>query len=67
MNVQQRTSNVQRRMMNSVIIKKIERSDSILRHSIFVIRYSAVRFSKMKSFIRDVSEHRFLNRELQLG
>ncbi len=29
----------------SIVLKKTERSDSILRHSLFVIRYSAVRFS----------------------
>jgi hypothetical protein len=57
MNVQPRTSNVQRRIMDAVIFK-IDRaqparkeisayaseSDSTLRHSKFVIRYSAVRF-----------------------
>jgi hypothetical protein len=41
-----RTSNVQHRTSNECILsilKKISRSDSILRNSIFVIRYSAVR------------------------
>ncbi len=40
------TSNVQRPTLNNEFchIKWTERSDTILRHSIFVIRYSAVRF-----------------------
>jgi len=37
-----RTSNVE--CINPFKFKKIEQSDSTLRHSLFVIRYSAVRF-----------------------
>ena len=46
MNVEHRISNIEHRIMYSIYFyKKMERSDSTLRHSIFVIRYSAVRCS----------------------
>jgi len=43
MNIEHRTSNIERRIMYSIyFIKKTEQSDSTLRHS--AVRYSAVRF-----------------------
>ncbi|CAB1084978.1 hypothetical protein D1AOALGA4SA_12475 [Olavius algarvensis Delta 1 endosymbiont] len=40
MNVENRTPNIEHRIMYSVYLKLIERSESIIRHSTFDIRHS---------------------------